>query len=95
MTCSGGSACKQGVDCSGASSCTVGCTGISACAGLVTCGKGRCGVTCTNSFAGEDVDPATMLSAAGVAETVFRNCTLEGNLAVEELVLQPASGIRL
>lgn len=53
------------------------------------------GVTYTNSFAGEDVDPATMLSTADVAEAVFQNCTLDGNLTVEELVLQPARGIRL
>ena len=57
------------------------------------------GVTYTNSFAGEDVDPAAMLSAADVAEAVFRNCTLAtgpgSNLVVEELVLQPARGVRL
>jgi NAD(P)-dependent dehydrogenase (short-subunit alcohol dehydrogenase family) len=62
------------------------------------------GVTYTNSFAGEDVDPATMMSAADVAEAVFQNCTLGmnsgavnsgANLAIEELVLQPARGIRL
>ena len=53
------------------------------------------GLTYTSSFDGEDVDPATMLSAADVAEAVFRNCAPHGNLAVEELVLQPARGVRL
>jgi len=53
------------------------------------------GLTYTNSFAGEKVDPATMLSPADVAEAVFQNCTARGNLGVEELVLQPARGIRL
>jgi NAD(P)-dependent dehydrogenase (short-subunit alcohol dehydrogenase family) len=53
------------------------------------------GLTYTNSFSGEDVDPATMLSPADVAEAVFHNCTPHGNLTVEELVLQPAHGIRL
>jgi|GEM_PF-804179 len=53
------------------------------------------GLTYTASFDGEDVDPATMLSAADVAEAVFRNCAPHGNLAVEELVLQPARGVRL
>ena len=53
------------------------------------------GLTYTASFDGEDVDPAAMLSAADVAEAVFRNCTPHGNLAVEELVLQPARGVRL
>jgi NAD(P)-dependent dehydrogenase (short-subunit alcohol dehydrogenase family) len=53
------------------------------------------GVTYTQSFAGEDVDPTAMLSAAEVAEAVFANCAARGNLAVEELVLQPARGIRL
>jgi hypothetical protein len=36
-----------------------------------------------------------MLSAADVAEAVFANCAPHGNLAVEELVLQPARGVRL
>jgi NAD(P)-dependent dehydrogenase (short-subunit alcohol dehydrogenase family) len=53
------------------------------------------GLTHTTSFRGEDVDPATMMSAADVAEAVFRNCGLHGNLSIEELVLQPARGIRL
>ncbi len=53
------------------------------------------GLTYTASFDGEDVDPATMLSAADVAEAVFANCAPHGNLAVEELVLQPARGVRL
>ena len=57
------------------------------------------GLTYTRSFEGEEVDPATMLSAADIAEAVFANCglpgTLDGNLAVEELVLQPAHGERL
>lgn len=53
------------------------------------------GLTYTSSFIGEEVDPATMLSAADVAEAVFRNCAPHGNLAVEELVLQPARGVRL
>ena len=53
------------------------------------------GLTYTHSFAGEDVDPATMLSAEEVAEAVFANCTAPGNLSVEELVLQPRRGTRL
>jgi NAD(P)-dependent dehydrogenase (short-subunit alcohol dehydrogenase family) len=53
------------------------------------------GLTYTSSFDGEEVDPATMLSAADVAEAVFHNCSPHGNLAVEELVLQPARGVRL
>ncbi len=53
------------------------------------------GLTYTSSFDGEEVDPATMLSAADVAEAVFANCSPHGNLAVEELVLQPARGVRL
>ena len=57
------------------------------------------GLTYTRSFEGEEVDPATMLSATDIAEAVFHNCgspgTLDGNLAVEELVLQPAHGVRL
>jgi NAD(P)-dependent dehydrogenase (short-subunit alcohol dehydrogenase family) len=53
------------------------------------------GLTYTTSFKDEDVDPSTMMSPADVAEAVFRNCTPHGNLAVEELVLQPARGIRL
>jgi NAD(P)-dependent dehydrogenase (short-subunit alcohol dehydrogenase family) len=53
------------------------------------------GLTFTNSFRGEDVEPSAMMSAADVAEAVFRNCDLRGNLTVEELVLQPARGIRL
>ncbi len=53
------------------------------------------GLTYTSSFDGEDVDPATMLSPADVAEAVFRNCAPHGNLAVEELVLQPAHGVQL
>jgi NAD(P)-dependent dehydrogenase (short-subunit alcohol dehydrogenase family) len=53
------------------------------------------GVTHTSSFAGEPVDPATLMSAAGVAEAVFRALTVPGNLVTEELVLQPARGIRL
>jgi NAD(P)-dependent dehydrogenase (short-subunit alcohol dehydrogenase family) len=53
------------------------------------------GLTYTSSFDGEDVDPATMMSPADVAGAVFHNCTARGNLGVEELVLQPAHGIRL
>ena len=53
------------------------------------------GLTYTHSFAGEDVDPAAMLSAEEVAEAVFANCAAPGNLAVEELVLQPRRGTRL
>ena len=53
------------------------------------------GLTYTSSFEGEEVDPSTMLSPADVAEAVFRNCAAGGNLGVEELVIQPASGIRL
>ena len=53
------------------------------------------GVTYTPSFAGEQVDPDTMLSAAEVADAVFANCTAPGNLAVEELVVQPRRGVRL
>jgi NAD(P)-dependent dehydrogenase (short-subunit alcohol dehydrogenase family) len=53
------------------------------------------GLTYTTSFKGEDVDPATMMSPAEVAEAVFHNCNPHGNLCVEELVLQPARGIRL
>ena len=53
------------------------------------------GLTYTHSFAGEPVDPATMLSPADVAEAIFSNCAARGNLCVEELVLQPARGIRL
>lgn len=53
------------------------------------------GLTYTHSFAGEEVDPTAMLAAADVAEAVFVNCTGHGNLAVEELVLQPARGIRV
>ncbi len=53
------------------------------------------GLTYTSSFDGEDVDPAAMLSAADVAEAVFGNCAPRGNLCVDEVVLQPASGIRL
>jgi NAD(P)-dependent dehydrogenase (short-subunit alcohol dehydrogenase family) len=40
------------------------------------------GLTYTNSFDGEEVDPATMLSPADVAEAVFANCAPHGNLAV-------------
>ena len=53
------------------------------------------GLTFTASFDGEEVDPATMLWPADVAEAVFANCAPHGNLAVEELVLQPARGVRL
>ena len=53
------------------------------------------GLTYTHSFAGEPVDPATMLSSSDVAEAVFANCAGHGNLCVEELVLQPARGTRL
>ena len=53
------------------------------------------GLTYTSSFDGEDIDPAAMLSVEDVAEAVFRNCTPRGNLCVDELVLQPARGIRL
>lgn len=53
------------------------------------------GLTFTNSFKGEDVDSATMMAPSDVAEAVFRNCVSQGNLSVEELVLQPACGIRL
>jgi len=53
------------------------------------------GVTYTNSFAGEDVDPAQLMCPRDVAEAVFQACTAPGNLVAEELVLQPARGIRL
>jgi NAD(P)-dependent dehydrogenase (short-subunit alcohol dehydrogenase family) len=53
------------------------------------------GVTYTNSFAGEPVDPATLMSSQEVAEAVFRALTVPGNLVAEELVLQPARGVRL
>jgi NAD(P)-dependent dehydrogenase (short-subunit alcohol dehydrogenase family) len=53
------------------------------------------GLTYTSSFRGEDVDPAAMMSAAEVAEAVFRNCAARGNCSVEELALQPVRGIRL
>lgn len=53
------------------------------------------GLTFTSSFDGEPVDPATMMAPEDVAEAVFANCTVRGNLGVEELVLQPARGIRL
>jgi len=53
------------------------------------------GVTYTHSFAGEPVDPATLMSADDVAEAVFRALTVPGNLVAEELVLQPAQGVRL
>ena len=53
------------------------------------------GLTYTHSFAGEPVDPETMLAAADVAEAVFANCAGRGNLSVEEVVLQPARGTRL
>jgi NAD(P)-dependent dehydrogenase (short-subunit alcohol dehydrogenase family) len=53
------------------------------------------GLTCTSSFDGEDIDPATMMSPSDVAEAVFQNCDPFGNLSIEELVLQPARGIRL
>ncbi|HSF95081.1 MAG TPA: SDR family oxidoreductase [Thermohalobaculum sp.] len=53
------------------------------------------GVTFTNSFAGEDIDPGILMAPEDVAEAVFRTCTAPGNLVAEELVLQPAQGIRL
>ncbi len=53
------------------------------------------GLTLTSSFDGEPVDPATMMAPEDVAEAVFSNCTRRGNLGVEELVLQPARGIKL
>jgi NAD(P)-dependent dehydrogenase (short-subunit alcohol dehydrogenase family) len=53
------------------------------------------GVTYTNSFLGEEVDPATLMAPGEVAEAVFSTCTLGGNLVAEELVLQPARGLRL
>jgi NAD(P)-dependent dehydrogenase (short-subunit alcohol dehydrogenase family) len=53
------------------------------------------GVTFTSSFDREPVDPATMMAAAEVAEAAFRALTIPGNLVAEELVLQPAAGIRL
>ena len=53
------------------------------------------GLTYTHSFAGEPVDPTTMLSPAEVAEAVFANCAGKANLCAEELVLQPARGTRL
>jgi NAD(P)-dependent dehydrogenase (short-subunit alcohol dehydrogenase family) len=53
------------------------------------------GVTYTNSFAGEDIDPAQLMAPAEIAEAVFRACTTTGNLVAEELVLQPAKGVRL
>jgi len=53
------------------------------------------GLTFTSSFDGESVDPATMMAAGEVAEAVFRALTVPGNIVAEELVLQPAAGIRL
>jgi len=53
------------------------------------------GITLTSSFDGEDVDPAAMMAAEDVAEAAFRTLTSPGNLVAEELVLQPATGIRL
>lgn len=53
------------------------------------------GLTLTSSFDGEPVDPDTMMAPGDVAEAVFANCTARGNLGVEELVLQPARGIKL
>ncbi|MDH3665732.1 MAG: SDR family oxidoreductase [Paracoccaceae bacterium] len=56
------------------------------------------GLTFTSSFDGEAVDPATMMAAEDVADAVFANCGAVrpgGNCAVEELVLQPARGVRL
>lgn len=53
------------------------------------------GLTLTSSFDGEPVDPATMMAPEDVAEAVFANCAPKGNLGVEELVLQPARGVKL
>ncbi len=53
------------------------------------------GITLTSSFDGEDVDPAAMMAAEDVAEAAFRTLTSPGNLVAEELVLQPATGLRL
>jgi len=53
------------------------------------------GLTHTNSFASEPVDPATLMAPGDVAEAVFRALTVPGNLVTEELVLQPAQGVRL
>ena len=53
------------------------------------------GVTYTNSFAGEEIDPAILMASEDVAEAVFRALTAPGNLVAEELVLQPKHGIRL
>ncbi len=53
------------------------------------------GVTYTSSFEGEDVDPAALMAPSDVAEAVFAAAVQPGNAVVEELVLQPARGMRL
>jgi len=53
------------------------------------------GLTFTSSFDGEDVDPSQMLAAAHVADAVHFSCVEPGNCAIEELVLQPVTGMRL
>lgn len=58
------------------------------------------GLTLTSSFDGEAVDPSTMMAPEDVAAAVFASCgaclgEAGGNCAVEELVLQPARGVRL
>ncbi len=53
------------------------------------------GITLASSFDGEDVDPAAMMAAEDVAEAASRTLTSPGNLVAEELVLQPATGLRL
>lgn len=53
------------------------------------------GVTLTSSFEGEEVDPDALMAPADLAETVFRVATQPGNAVIEELVIQPAIGMRL
>ena len=53
------------------------------------------GITLTSSFDGEAVDPAAMMAPADVAEAVLHAATQPGNGVIEELVLQPARGMRL
>ena len=53
------------------------------------------GVTYTSSFDGEAVDPAAMMAPTDVAEAVLRAADQPGNAVIEELVIQPARGMRL
>ena len=54
VTCTGSSACMDGVDCSRAASCQVACIGPRACQNGVECGQGPCDVTCTGDAACDD-----------------------------------------